>query len=276
MQGQGGKRSRVDHTGVTDQSEPVNPALSSQPYFNGKSGSSKVFPVPDSAIEHQEDSHKTDRRPSADQPSLESAVASHHLPQTDAADKPSQHSRPRDSRRDHRRDKGRHRSSSTHPTDSSRHRSSSQRPNGSAPTSHRDSLRHHSQPDSRSQHRGSERQAGLSDRHAQRDAKPEAQSDARRSSDARRYPDSSARVHIRDGSRGYRDQDRHRNYRGDERHRHDANRAVDRRHDGPRESDSTRDKRKREEKEDKVSSFWECDLGIEDVQLCPEVLSCVH
>ncbi|DBA83621.1 hypothetical protein WJX77_009445 [Trebouxia sp. C0004] len=259
LQGHGGKRCRVDHTGVTGQSEPVDPALIAQPYVNGKSSSSKSFPVPDSATEHP-DSHKRERRPSAEQPrnsraanqpNHESAAASYHPPQTDAADKPSQHSRPHNSRRDQRRDSSRQRSSSRHPIDGSHHRSSSQRPNGSAPTGHRDSSRHHSQPDSRSQHRGSDRQAGFSDRPAQRDAKPDAHSDPRGSSDARRFPDNSARVHSRDGSRGYRDQDRHRNNRGDERYRHNPSRAVDRRHERPRESDSTRDKRKREEKEDK-------------------------
>lgn len=272
------KRSRVDQSGVPDHPAPVDPvptlppALVSQPSLNGRSPSSSSVPVSDSAgvtlkpvsehEPHRRASQHPDQPPSrrADpQPDvsiLPDAAASRR--RTNPSEQPSHSGRPQDSHRSHRSD-SRHRSSSQHPRDSSRHRSTSHRPADSA--RHRDTSRVEARPVSRSHHTGPDRQVSYSDRQSQL-SRP-GRGDYRGSHDARQRLDSRAAGHGRDMSQGRREygQDRPRDYRNGSHARHDFDRGAGRQ-DRPRESDSHREKRKREEKEDKVVSTHYCLTGV--------------
>ena len=272
-----GKRSRVDETGATGQSAPVDDGSTlhsvsvSQPSFNGDARSSTVLPLPDSAgvapsfVRERQSTHRREHRQSAEQPRATTArdqpgsstapgatVSRSHTHHTDTSDRKRQSESHGAYRSDSRHGgDSRQRSSSRRREDSSQHRSSSQRPDASIHRMHEDSSHQESRPDSRGQQRGSDRLRGHQDRHI----RPESRPDPRSSLDVRRYPDSH-RGSSREGPRGHRDQDRdgQRNHRGDDGRWQDLSRSADRRHDvhRARESDTSRDKRKREEKEDKV------------------------
>ena len=109
---------------------------------------------------------------------------------------------------------------------------------------------------------GSDRQVSYSDRQAQ-PSRPD-RSEYRGSHEARQRPDSRAGGHSRDVSQGHRNygrdrprddrprDDRARDYRNGNHARQDYGRDAGRQ-ERYKESDSHRDKRKREEKEDKVT-----------------------
>lgn len=278
------KRSRVDQSGVPDHPAPVDPvptlhpALVSQPSLNGRSPSSTSVPVSDSAgvslkpvsdyESHRQAQQHPDRRSSrhADPPSdvntLPDVATSHQ--RTHPSEQPSQPGRPQDSHRSHPSDSrhgrdSRHRSSSRRADERSHHRSSSHRPpESSRQVSHRDrdAPRHEPRPVSRSHHTGSDRQVSYSDRQPQ-PSRPD-RSEYRGTHEARQRADSRAGGHSRDESQGRRDygrdrprDDRARGYRNGNHARQDYGRDAGRQ-DRHKESDSHRDKRKREEKEDKV------------------------
>ena len=280
------KRSRVDQSGVPDHSAPVDPvpslhpALVSQPSLNGRSPSSTSVPVSDSAgvtlrpvSDHK--SHRQAQQP-ADQPSsrhtdpqsdvntLPEVATSHH--RTQPSEQPSQLDRPQDSNRSHRHNSrhsrdSRHRSSSRRPDESSHRCSSSHRPpDSSRQVSHRDrdGPRHEARPASKSHHTGSDRQVSYSDRQSQPSRAD--RSEYRGSHEARQRPNSRAGGYGRDEPQGHRDYGRDRprgdrpmDYRNGNHARRDYGRDAARQ-DRHKESDSHRDKRKREEKEDKVAS----------------------
>ena len=289
------KRSRVDHSGVPDHSAPVDlvpslhPALVLQPSLNGRSPSSTSVPVSDSAgatlrpVSDHESHRQAEQHP--DRPS-----SRHADPQPDVNDvattnqrtHPSEHlsqpGRPKDSHRSHRSDSrhsrdSRHRSSSQRPDESLHRRSSSHRPpDSSRQVSHRerDAPRHEPRPVSRSHRTSSDRQVSYSDRQAQ-PSRPD-KSESRGSHEARQRPDSRAGGHSRDVPQGHRNygrdrprgnrtrDDKPRDYRNGNQARQDYGRDAGRQ-DRHKESDSHRDKRKREEKEDKVthsSTRWMC------------------
>ena len=280
------KRSRVDQSGVPDRSAPVdpvpslNPALVLQPSLNGSSPSSTSVPVSDSAgvtlrpVSDHESHRRAPQLP--DRPSskhadpqsgvntLPEAASSHQ--RTHPSDQPRQSGRPQDSHRSHRSDSrhsrdSRHRSSSRRPDESSHRRSSSYRPpDSSRQVSHgdRNGPGHEPRPVSRSHQTGSDRQVSYSDRQSQ-PSRPD-RSEYRGSHEARQRPDGRAGGHSRDEFQGLRDYgrdrprgDRPRDYRSGNYARHDYGRDAARQ-DRQKENDSHRDKRKREEKEDKVAS----------------------
>ena len=277
------KRSRVEQSGVPDHPAPVDPvptlhpALVSQPSLSGRDPSSSSVPVSDSAggtLKPVSD-HEPHRRASQQPDQLASGQAGLHpdvslLPdaaasqqRTNQSEQPSHSGRPQDSHRPHCSDST-HRSSSQRPRDSSRHRSTSHRPADSS--RHRDASRPEPRPVSRSHHTGSDRQVSYSDRQSH-PSRPD-RSEYRGSHDVRQRPDSRAAGHSRDMSQGHRDygRDRPRDYRNGHLARRDFDRDAGRQ-DRHRESDSHRDKRKREEKEDKVI------LNLASLGLCSWALS---
>ena len=264
-----GKRTRVDPSGGPGYSPPVDSvpslhtALASKPSLNGHAPSSTSVPVPDSegvtlrpTSDHQE-GHRRSQKPS-DQPSstradLRAGAADSHQ-QPDPTERPRQSSRHHDSHRAHRSDSMHDR----HDRDS-RHRSTSQRPTQSSrrAENHRASARSESRRDSRMHDRGGDRQVN---HHSQPGGRPDARPDHRGSNTDRHRFDS------RDASRGRRDydKDRIRDAWGQDRSRQSYSRGAGWQ-DRHRESDSHRDKRKREEKEDKVPvSSPSCTAG------CPQ------